>query len=255
MKTEVQSLTKVFKTESFFSGGIRRVKALDDVSAVFEEGRITAVVGESGSGKTTLARCIAGLEHADSGAVLIGGKPADYSDMALRRAVQYVFQDTYNALNPRKTTGAAIEEPLKVHFGLKGSALRDRAMQILYSAGLSEKQYLKFPHELSGGQRQRAGIARALALEPKILIADEPVSSLDVSVQAQILNLLLDLNVKGLAIIFITHDLRVVGDFAEKVIVMKSGRIAEEGRTKDIFSSPSDAYTKKLLEAVPKARF
>lgn len=255
MKAEVKNLTKVFKAESFFSDDIRRVKALDSVSAVFEDGVITAVVGESGSGKTTLARCMAGLEQADAGSVLIGGKTADYSDMAVRRSVQYVFQDTYNALNPRKRVGAAIEEPLAVHFGLKGSALHNRALALLIDVGLGEKQYLKFPHELSGGQRQRAGIARALALEPKLLIADEPVSSLDVSVQAQILNLLLDLNSKGLTIVFITHDLRVVSDFAGKVIVMKSGRIVEQGRTKDVFISPSDAYTKNLLDAVPKADF
>lgn len=255
MNVTVNNCFKTFKRESFFSEDKNIVKALDGVNVFFEESKITAIVGESGSGKTTLARCIAGLEKADLGEILIGGRIPDYSDRGIRRAVQYVFQDTYNALNPRMTIGAAIEEPLEVHFGLKGGALKERAAAVLASAGLSESFYTKHPHELSGGQRQRAGIARALTLEPKLLIADEPVSSLDVSVQAQILNLLLDLNRRGLTVIFITHDLRVVRSLADRVIVMQNGRVAEEGETEKVFKNPADAYTKKLLESLPGAAF
>ncbi|HDQ26160.1 MAG TPA: ABC transporter ATP-binding protein, partial [bacterium] len=208
----------------------------------------------SGSGKTTAARCVAGLEAPDEGRILIAGEEADFTAKAKRRKVQYIFQDTYGSLNPRMRIGRIIREPIWFHFGLAGEALENEARKILGLVGLSRAVEDKYPHELSGGQRQRAGIARALAVKPELLIADEPVSSLDVSVQAQILRLLLELNREGLSILLITHDLRVVSGLADYVAVMSGGKIEEQGETAKVFGAPESLYTKALLEAIPGRR-
>ena len=189
-----EKINKHFMAEGIFGAARYKVNALVDASVEVKKGEILALVGESGSGKTTLARIIAGLEKQDSGTVLLDGKIPNYKKPDERRKVQYVFQDTYHSLNPRMTIRHVLAEPLKVHFGLKKDELNEKITNMLQSVGLGADVTEKYPHELSGGQRQRVGIARALSVNPELLIADEPVSSLDVSVQAQILKLLSDLN-------------------------------------------------------------
>lgn len=249
---QVKGLTKVFKTESAFDRVAALVRAVDGVSFSVAAGTVCAIVGESGSGKTTVARCICGLEEADSGEVLLKGVKPDYKNREIRRTVQYVFQDTYNSLNPRMRIKDIIAEPIALHFGLKGAELQAAVIAELARVGIGENYLGKYPHELSGGQRQRIVIARALALKPELLVADEPVSSLDVSIQAQILKLLQDLNKKeGITIIFITHDLRIVKALANNVVVMSEGKIVEQGATDKVYSSPQSEYTKQLLSAIP----
>ena len=249
---EVKCLTKVFKTEPVFGGVTALVRAVDDISFSVATGTVTAIVGESGSGKSTVARCICGLEAPDSGQILLADAVPDYKLPGTRRSVQYIFQDTYHSLNPRMRIMDIIAEPIKLHFGLKGAELLEAVKAELVRVGIGGNYLEKFPHELSGGQRQRVVIARALALKPKLLVADEPVSSLDVSIQAQILKLLQDLNKKeGITIIFITHDLRIVKALADNVIVMNEGKIVEQGETETVYSSPKSEYTKQLLSAIP----
>ena len=232
--------------------------AVDDVSLTLAPGDILGLVGESGCGKTTLGRSILRLNRTRSGEVWYRGKnllslnATELKD--LRKEVQIIFQDPYSSLNPRMTIGKAIEEPLLVH-GILGKAVerRERVLELLATVDLRPEHYQRYPHEFSGGQRQRICIARALALNPKFIICDESVSALDVSVQAQVLNLLLELREKyQLTYIFISHDLSVVKFMSDRMIVMNGGKIEEMGWPEDIYQKPQQAYTRRLIEAIPR---
>lgn len=228
------------------------VHAVRHVSLAIPPRQTLGLVGESGCGKTTLSRAVLGLAPS-RGAIELQGTPLDWQrgGRELRRRVQLVFQDPFSSLNPRLTVGQALHEPLKVHFGLPRPAARLRALDMLDRVGLTAADLDKYPHEFSGGQRQRIAIARALVLEPEVIIADEPVSALDVSIQAQILNLLADLKRDmGLTMLFISHDLSVVRHVADRVAVMREGEIVEENDTATVLESPSHPYTQTLLQAV-----
>ena len=239
-----------------FGFGSTQIKALDDVSLSLKAGSTLAVVGESGSGKSTLARCLLQLHPFDSGEVLFEGKDLAKLDASslrsMRKNLQMVFQDPFASLNPRMRVGEIVGEGLLIH-GL-GSALqqKEKVQQMLERVGLSGSDALKYPHQFSGGQRQRIGIARALVLQPKVVVCDEPVSALDVSVQAQILLLLKELQHEmQLSYIFISHDLRVVRHIADEMVVMHKGKIVEQGNVVDIYNAPQQAYTQQLLSAIP----
>ena len=213
------------------------------------------MVGESGSGKSTVARCIVGLVDPTGGSVLIAGDDiAALGESSLRphrRDIQIVFQDPYRSLNPRRTVGQSIVEG-PMNFGLGRDEALDRARHLMRVVGLAPEALDRFPHQFSGGQRQRICIARALAMEPKVLIADKAVSALDVSVQAQVLDLLDDVRKRfDLAMLFITHDLRVAAQICDRIVVMQNGVVVEEGRTAEVYSNPQNAYTKALLDAAP----
>jgi ABC-type oligopeptide transport system ATPase subunit len=236
------------------------VKAVDGVSFEVRRGETLGIVGETGSGKSTTARLVMRLLDATSGQVRFEGK--DITRLrgaplkAVRREMQMIFQDPYSSLNPRKTVGSIVAEPFAIH-GLEGDrAQRRRRVQgLLETVGMSPEHYNRYPHEFSGGQRQRIGVARALALEPKLLIADEPVSALDVSIQAQVLNLLRELQRRlGLTLLFISHDLSVVRYMCDRIAVMLEGKIVELGPGEQIFSAPTHPYTRELLASVPGAR-
>ncbi|MBU6500164.1 MAG: ATP-binding cassette domain-containing protein [Rhodospirillales bacterium] len=233
-----------------------RVHAVEGVSLAIAEGETLGIVGESGCGKSTLARCLVRLLEADEGTLSFEGADVRALQGAARRAfnrhVQMVFQDPYGSLNPRMTVGACLAEALGVHAIVPREAIPARVDALLDMVHLPRDAAGRYPHEFSGGQRQRIGIARALAVEPRLIIADEPVSALDVSVQAAIVNLFLELqNQLGLALVFITHDLRLVRHLAHRVAVMYLGRIVEIGPTADIFANPRHPYTQALLRAVP----
>ena len=244
------------------SGVLRRqtdvFKAVDGVSFTITAGKTVGLLGESGSGKTTIGRSIVKLIKATSGRIL--WKEQDILPMTetefrpLRRSIQYIFQDPFGSLNPRMSVGAIIGEALEIHFPeLSRSERSDRVASLLTRVGLRPEMAARHPHEFSGGQRQRIGIARALAVEPELLICDEPVSALDVSVQAQIVNLLLDIQQElGLAMLFIAHDLAVVEHVSDFVLVLHRGRIVESGDSREILSHPSHPYTRELLAAVPR---
>jgi ABC-type oligopeptide transport system ATPase subunit len=252
----VEHLVKEFGGTSLF----RRtapMRAVDDVSFTIERGEMFGLVGESGSGKTTTGRCLLRLIEPTSGRVTFDGRDVlalGARDLrAARRNFQIVFQDPYSSLNPRMRVGAIVEEPLIIHrIGTKAD--RDARVRELFElVGLSAEQRSRYPHEFSGGQRQRIGLARALALNPSFIVLDEPVSALDVSVQAQVVNLLLDLQQKlSLTYLFIAHDLRLVRRVCTRVAVMYRGKIVEAGRTEDLFERPSHGYTKALLSAIPQ---
>lgn len=241
---EARGLTKTFRAGGAMLG--KQFQAVKDVSLTVAPGETLAVVGESGCGKSTLARMLVGLETPDAGEIFFRGEPIR-RDRALRRQVQMVFQDPYLSLNPRRTVLDIVAEPLDVHGLASGSARRKRVEELLASVGLDPAAASRFPHEFSGGQRQRIGIARALAAEPSVLVCDEPVSALDVSVQAQVVNLLIDLQKRlDLAIIFIAHDLAVVRAISHRVMVMYLGRAVEEGRGDQVLVSPNHPYTVAL---------
>jgi oligopeptide/dipeptide ABC transporter ATP-binding protein len=232
------------------------VRAVDGVDLTIADGETLALVGESGCGKSTLARALAGLEAPTGGAVRFLGEPLPAFPSSARRArckhLQMVFQDPDASLNPRMTIQSAIGEPLELHERLERAACEARVLELMQKVGLDPALRLRYPHELSGGQRQRVCIARAIAVRPKLLICDEAVSALDVSVQAQILNLLLDLKQTfALSYLFITHDLRVVRHVADRVAVMYLGQIVEIGPTDDVFGAPAHPYTRALLASVP----
>ncbi len=256
----VKGLNKSFRTGSGWLGGAaRRVDALAGVSFDVRRGETVGIVGESGSGKTTVARCIIRLLDADSGEILIDGNNvvglAQRALRPMRKRLQMVFQDPFGSLNPRRTVGQLISEGPIVH-GLAVASAQARTLELLELVGLERRAADRYPHEFSGGQRQRIGLARALALEPQILVADEPVSALDVSVQAQVLRLLADIrNRLGLTLIFITHDLRVASQVCDSVAVMRFGRIVEFGPVAQVYANPKHAYTRELMDSVPGRRW
>jgi peptide/nickel transport system ATP-binding protein len=236
-----------------------QVLALNGVSATVMPGKSLGIVGESGSGKSTLARLVMALEQPSSGSVsLLGRDLFDLPPDELRRArrdFQMVFQDPYGSLDPRQTIARIVAEPLTALLRLDRAAQRERVAAVLRQVGLRDADMDKFPHEFSGGQRQRIAIARALITQPKLIVADEPVSALDVSVQAQVLNLMEDLQEQfGLSYILISHDLAVVDYLCDEIAVMYLGRIVEQGRPEDLFAHCGHPYTRALLEAVPRAR-
>lgn len=253
---EIKGLSKIYKSQSFF-GSKQSVKALDDVSLELFQGESLGIVGESGCGKSTLSKCIIQLEKHSAGTIEYLGEKVELliknNPLAYRKAVQMIFQDPASALNPRMRVGECIEEVMLVHgIGNSTSERKEKTIELLKNVGLDESHYQRYPHEFSGGQKQRIGIARALALEPKIIICDESVSALDVSVQAQVLNLLNDLKEKyELSYIFISHDLSVVKHFCDRIIVLNKGKIEEEGLSNQLFNKPQSTYTKKLIEAIP----
>ena len=232
------------------------VQALSDVSFTLHPGRSLGVVGESGSGKSTLARLVMALEAPSAGRVLLDGQDLHtLSPAALRAArakVQMVFQDPYGSLDPRRTVLQTVAEPLALLAGASRTEQRERAAEALEAVGLRAADLAKYPHEFSGGQRQRIAIARALITRPRLIVADEPVSALDVSVQAQVLNLMQDLqDAFGVTYLFISHDLSVVDLVCDEVIVLKDGRIVEQGNPDTLFRHPQHPYTQRLLAAVP----
>lgn len=234
------------------------LKAVQNTDLVLERGKTLAVVGESGCGKSTLARLITMIEEPSSGSLVITGQPIEAKDKEriakLRSKVQMVFQDPYGSLNPRQKIGHALEEPLLVNTRLSKSKRRDAAIAMMEEVGLRPEQYGRYPHMFSGGQRQRIAIARALMLHPDILVLDEPVSALDVSIQAQILNLLAQLQQRyNLAYLFISHDLSVVKHIADRVLVMYLGSPVEFADRDSLFTQPQHPYTKALLSATPVA--
>lgn len=254
---EVQQLTKVF-------GGARGHShvALDGVSFSLPSGGALAVVGESGSGKTTAARIIAGLETATSGMVYLDGHAVSAHAGRRRgtrdhrkrgRTVQMVFQDPFGSLDPRQRVGAGLGELLAAHFDLSGDERWARVSELLHQVGLDDRHAQLVPRSLSGGQRQRVAIARALAVEPQVLILDEAVSALDVSVQAQVLNLLVDIRAEtGISYLFVSHDLGVVRQVSDTCVVLNRGVVVESGATSQVLDAPRDPYTQALLQAVPK---
>jgi oligopeptide transport system ATP-binding protein len=253
---EVRHLTKRFTRSRGWFSAPDVTTAVDDVSFEIEAGETFGLVGESGSGKTTTGRCILRLVEPTSGEVRFKGEDvlAFSGDRlrAARRDMQIVFQDPYGSLNPRLPIGAVVEEPLVIHRAGTKAERRARVAELMALVGLDPALVGRYPRELSGGQRQRIGLARALALNPSFIIADEPVSSLDVSVQAQIINLLMDLQDRlNLTYLLIAHDLRLVEHICGRVAVMYQGRIVERGATTDLFASPRHPYTQALLSAVP----
>jgi oligopeptide transport system ATP-binding protein len=262
---EISGLTKSFLQDHGLMAALglrkaRAVHALNGIDLTVRRGETLAIVGESGCGKSTLARCLVRLQEPDAGRIVYDGTDAlDLSGEARRkfhRRVQMIFQDPYGSLNPRKSIASQLGEPIRVHGLRPGDAVGARVRELISMVGLPVDAASRFPHAFSGGQRQRIGIARALALEPECLIADEVVSALDVSVQAQIINLLVELQKRlALTIIFVSHDLRLVRYIAHRVAVMYLGRIVEAGPTEEVFGDPRHPYTAALMAAAPSLDF
>jgi dipeptide transport system ATP-binding protein len=253
---EAAGLTKHYPVRQGWRRAPRTVRALEDVSFTLPAGRTLAVVGESGCGKTTLARQLTLIERPTAGTLRIGGVSPGEDEASmrrLRRRIQMVFQNPYASLNPRKTVSAILEEPLAIAGELGPAARRGRVLELLGRVGLSAEQARRYPHMFSGGQRQRIAIARAMALEPAVIVADEPVSALDVSIQAQVLNLFMDLQERfGTSYVFVSHDLAVVEHVAHQVLVMYLGRAVEIAPAAALFSAPAHPYTRALLAARPR---
>lgn len=254
---EVRDLKRHFPVDGgAFGGGKRAVKAVDGVDFDVLKGETLGLVGESGCGKTTLGRTVVRLDNPTAGSILFDGVDiSTLTDRAMRpyrRQIQIVFQNPFSSLNPRLTAGAMLMEPLKLHGTHSRRERAGRAMELLEMVGLNADHFSRYPHEFSGGQRQRLGIARALALDPKLIVCDEPVSALDVSVQSQILNLLCDLQERlACSYLFISHDLSVIQHVSDRVAVMYLGRIVETAPVGDIYRRPMHPYTRALFSAVP----
>ena len=255
---EVTGLVKHFPVKGgiLIDREVDRVRAVDGISFSVSRGQTLGLVGESGSGKSTACRAVLNLIEPTSGSVRFEGEEiagASRREMRpLRREMQMIFQDPYASLNPRRRVGQIVGGPLKLNGLASGAELKRRVEELLDRVGLSPEHYNRFPHEFSGGQRQRIGIARAIALKPKLIVADEPVSALDVSIQAQIVNLLDDLQDElGLAYVFVAHDIGVVRHISDRIAVMHDGKIVEHGEADQVCERPRDEYTKKLLAAVP----
>jgi peptide/nickel transport system ATP-binding protein len=255
---EIINLEKEYVSKAGFFGKSTKFKAVDKVSFKLYEGETLGLVGESGCGKSTLGNAILQLDKATSGTILYKGE--DITNLPskkireLRKDLQIIFQDPYSSLNPRITVGESIIEPMKVHKLFNSNEERKaKALQILERVGLSAEHFNRYPHEFSGGQRQRIGIARTIAVEPKLIVCDESVSALDISVQAQVLNLLNELKDNfGFTYIFISHDLAVVKYMSDNLLVMSNGKIEEEGEADSVYENPKKAYTQKLIDAIPK---
>jgi peptide/nickel transport system ATP-binding protein len=255
---ETVGLAKTYSSKALFRKE-RVVHAAKDVAIRVRRGETVGIVGESGSGKTTVARCVARLMPPSEGAILVPdidiAKLSEGRLRPYRRKIQVVFQDPFRSLNPRRTVGASIVEG-PMNFGLSAQDAMQRARDLMALVGLQPAALERYPHQFSGGQRQRIAIARALAMEPEILIADEAVSALDVSVQKQVLALLADVQERfNLAILFITHDLRVAAQICDRIVVMEKGVIVEQGATAQVFSAPAHPYTRALIEAAPGRDF
>jgi dipeptide transport system ATP-binding protein len=259
-KTPIMSgvgLKQHYPVKQGFMKPMGLVKALDGVNFSVEAGKTLAVVGESGCGKSTLARLLTMIELPTEGELNFEGKNLLTLDREtrkeLRQRIQIIFQNPYGSLNPRKKVGSILEEPLVINGKLTKAERKERALNLLQKVGLKPEHYDRYPHMFSGGQRQRIAIARGLMMNPKVVVADEPVSALDVSVQAQVLNLMMDLQQElNLAYVFISHDLSVVQHIADNVMVMYLGKVVEYGVTEDIFSNPQHPYTRALLSSTPR---
>ena len=256
MKLEVKGLSKVYIS----SDKAHKTEALKDISFTVEDGSILGIVGESGCGKSTLSRIVAGLEAPNNGTVTVGGKPLEVISRISRknrqRDIQLVFQDPYSSLNPRQTIFDSIHEVVDLYEpDMDADAKRARTIELLAKVGIGEDLSHRYPHQFSGGQRQRICIARSLGAKPKLLILDEPVSALDVSVRADIINLLLDLKREfNLTYIFVSHDLEIVKHFSDFIMVMNKGLVVEYGDWKSVMENPQDEYTQTLIAAMPRPR-
>ena len=255
---EGRKLVQDYHVSGGFFGGSKTVRVLKGIDFKVEKGKTLAIVGESGSGKSTLARIIALIDAPSGGELLIDGQRVDISKSrpgpAMRSKVQMVFQNPYGSLNPRQKIGNVLMEPLVINTDVPAEERRARAEAMLVKVGLGPEHFNRYPHMFSGGQRQRIAIARALMLNPSLLVLDEPVSALDLSVQAQVLNLLKDLQDEfGLTYVFISHDLSVVRYLADRVMVLWNGTVVEEGTRDALFSAPQHEYTQKLFAATPEA--
>ena len=254
---EVSDLKKYFPLRGGWLGRVQQqLKAVDDVSFTIERGRTLGLVGESGCGKSTLGRAVLNLHAPTAGQVRLNGELLDSGDrqalLAQKKAMQIIFQDPFASLSPRRTVAQIIREPLDVHRVGTAVERRERVESLLNVVGLRSNALNRYPHEFSGGQRQRIGIARALALDPQFIVADEPVSALDVSVQSQVLNLIEKLQAElGIAFLFISHDLAVIQHVSDEVAVMYLGKIVEQAAAGDIYQAPQHPYTRALLAAVP----
>ena len=252
----VKNISKIYESSGGGFGRKNKVSALDGVSFNLAQGQTLGIVGESGCGKSTLGRIISRLDSPTSGEIIYKGNDIAKKSLAamrpLRKEIQFIFQDPYASLNPRRQIGAIIEEPMRIH-GVSKDERRARAHELLEKVGLDKNSYEKYPHEFSGGQRQRVVIARALTLKPELIIADEPVSALDVSIQAQVLNLFKELQDEmKLTYVFVAHDLGVVRHISDRIAVMYLGKIVELGTVEEIYNNPQHPYTKALLSANPR---